>query len=77
MLFNSATFFVFLGLVYAGLCLLRTTRDKHLLLLTASYIFYGWWDWRFCLLILFSTVVAYAAGLVIASARAARLENDG
>ena len=36
---------------------------RHSILLLASYIFYGWWNWRFCFLLLFVTSVAYVAGL--------------
>jgi D-alanyl-lipoteichoic acid acyltransferase DltB (MBOAT superfamily) len=43
-------------------------RIQNLLLLVASYVFYGWWDWRFLGLIAFSTVVDYFVGLQIASA---------
>ena len=42
------------------------------MLLVASYVFYGWWDYRFLALILFSTVVDYACGLAIASTRQKR-----
>jgi alginate O-acetyltransferase complex protein AlgI len=66
--FNSLTFFAFMTLVYAGVWLLPTLRQRHVLLLIASYAFYGWWDWRFLFLILFSTVVAYVAGRLIAAA---------
>ncbi|EPR65301.1 putative poly(beta-D-mannuronate) O-acetylase [Cyclobacterium qasimii M12-11B] len=35
---------------------------QNFLIVAASYLFYGWWDWRFLSLILFSTVVDYAIG---------------
>ena len=35
------------------------------LILISSYIFYGWWDWRFLTLILLSTIVDYFVGLKI------------
>lgn len=62
MLFNSFQFFIFLGLVY-GLYRLLPHRQQNLLLLAASYFFYGSWDWRFLFLILLSTVVDYVIGL--------------
>lgn len=34
-------------------------------MLLASYFFYGWWDWRFLFLILFSTILDYAIGLLL------------
>lgn len=36
---------------------------KHFFLLVASYFFYGWWDWRFCFLLLFVTLVSYLTAL--------------
>jgi alginate O-acetyltransferase complex protein AlgI len=36
---------------------------KQIFLLTASYFFYGWWDWRLCGLMLLITVVSYASSL--------------
>lgn len=41
---------------------IRLKPTRHIILLVASYIFYGWWDWRFCFLMLFVTAVAYVAG---------------
>jgi D-alanyl-lipoteichoic acid acyltransferase DltB (MBOAT superfamily) len=36
---------------------------QNLLVVAASYVFYGWWDWRFLSLIFFSTIVDYTVGL--------------
>jgi D-alanyl-lipoteichoic acid acyltransferase DltB (MBOAT superfamily) len=58
MLFNSAIFFLFLPLVLAGYYCLGK-RCQNLLLLVASYVFYGYWDWRFLALLMVSTVVDY------------------
>ncbi|WP_309385945.1 MBOAT family O-acyltransferase [Cerasicoccus frondis] len=72
MLFNTLTFALFLLtvlLVYWGLCRRsRTLRNGCLLL--ASYIFYGWWDWRFLALILASSLAAYTAGRTLSTATA-------
>jgi len=38
-------------------------KTQNVLLLIASYVFYGWWDWRFLSLILLSTLVDYSIGL--------------
>ncbi len=67
MLFNSLEFFIFLPLVFV---LYWFVTNKHLklqniLLLIASYVFYGWWDYRFLSLIALSTVVDYFIGLSI------------
>lgn len=47
MLFNSLEFALFLAVVLAGYALLRTAGRQNVLLLAASYLFYGWWDWRY------------------------------
>ena len=65
MIFNSLEFFIFLPLVLAAYYALNL-RGQNVLLLVASYFFYGWWDWRFLSLLLISTVVDYAVGLAIA-----------
>ena len=67
MLFNSYSFWIFLGVVLALYVPLRHRR-QNLLLLAASYFFYSCWDWRFLSLILLSTVTDYLCGLRIGSA---------
>ena len=70
MLFTSIEFFVFLPLVFALYWLLnRNTRLQNLLVVVASYLFYGWWDWRFLLLIAFTSLCSYFSGLLICSGR--------
>ena len=70
MLFTSIEFFVFLPLVFALYWLLnRNTRWQNLLVVAASYLFYGWWDWRFLLLIAFTSACSYLSGLQIGSGR--------
>ncbi len=69
MLFNSFDFAVFLPIVfllYHGLGS-RRRQAQNVLLLIASYIFYGWWDWRFLSLIFISTLVDYGVGLALDS----------
>ncbi len=58
MLFNSLAFLVFLPVV-VGLYYRLGHRYQNLLLLVASYVFYGWWDVRFLVLLALSTVVDY------------------
>lgn len=67
MLFNSVDFFVFFAIVYL-LYLRLPHRRQNQLLLVASYVFYGWWDYRFLSLLLVSTVVDYIVGLRIYAA---------
>lgn len=64
MLFNSLVFIAFFIIVY-GLYLLLRRRYKlqNRLLLVASYVFYGYWDWRFLSLIAASTIIDYFVGL--------------
>ena len=66
MLFNSDIFlFAFLPAVFI-LFTLRRGRVARLWLLTiASYVFYAFWDWRFCSLLLLSSVTSYIAALAI------------
>ena len=69
MIFNSLTFLVFfpiaLGLYWFGCG--RSVRWQNVLLIAASYVFYGWLDWRFCGLLALSTASAYLCGRMIAN----------
>ena len=69
MLFNSGDFLLFFATVF-GLYLVLRRPAQNWLLLGASYVFYGYWDARFLALIAISTLVDYAAGRGIESARA-------
>ena len=68
MLFNSLTFVVFYVAVFALYWLLRARAPQNVLLLAASWIFYGAWSWKFLLLLIASTVLDYICGLLIAGA---------
>ena len=64
MLFNSFVFiFAFLPVTYTVFWLLRTSRARYVWLTATGYVFYGYWNPRFCLLMAFSTLVSYSAGL--------------
>ena len=67
MLFNSIDFAIFLPIVFTIYWIIngKSKTLQNLFILTSSYIFYGWWDWRFLSLILFSTIVDYFVGLRI------------
>ena len=76
MLFNSVEFLVFLPLVFLAYWaihpLTRTAaglKTQNALLLVASYVFYGWWDWRFLSLIALSTGVDWWVGRRIHACR--------
>ncbi len=67
MLFNSLEFLIFLPTVFLlyWFVFQKNHRAQNLLLLISSYIFYGWWDWRFLILIFLSSIVDYSIGLKI------------
>ncbi len=64
MLFNSIDFAVFLPAVFIlyWFAANRNLQLQNALVVVASYVFYGWWDWRFLSLIAFSTLVDYLVG---------------
>lgn len=67
MLFNSFEFAVFLPCVFLiyWFVVNRNLRLQNLFLVAVSYLFYGWWDWRFLLLIAFTTYCSYLSGTLI------------
>ncbi|MBT8193195.1 MAG: MBOAT family protein, partial [Acidimicrobiia bacterium] len=65
MVFNSFEFAVFLPLVFVLYWTVLRKR-QNALLLVASYIFYGWWDWRFLSLIVVSTFTDFLVAGAIA-----------
>ena len=57
MLFPTIQFGIFFPIVFVGSWLLRPhPRRWKLFMLVASYVFYGWWDWHYCLLLAAVTV---------------------
>ena len=64
MVFNSFVFVLFFLVVY-GLYVILRHRAQNVLLLVASYVFYGWWDLRFLSLVFASTLLDYVCGLKI------------
>jgi D-alanyl-lipoteichoic acid acyltransferase DltB (MBOAT superfamily) len=65
MLFNSIDFAIFLPIVFVLYWYAANNNLKvpNLLVVIASYVFYGWWDWRFLSLIIFSTLLDFTVGL--------------
>ena len=65
MLFNSLDFAIFLPVVFLlyWFAAQKNLKLQNTLIVISSYIFYGWWDWRFLSLILLSTLVDYSVGL--------------
>ena len=66
MLFNSFEFLLFLPIVFLLYWFVfRRRRWQNLLIVVASYVFYGWWDWRFLLLIALTSLCSYVSGLLL------------
>ncbi|RDY57598.1 MBOAT family O-acyltransferase [Flagellimonas nanhaiensis] len=66
MLFNSFEFAIFFSVVFLLYFLsYKQLRAQNFLLLVSSYVFYGWWDWRFLSLIFISSISDYLIGLRI------------
>jgi len=71
MLFNSVNFAIFLPIVFfiywfvAG----KSLNLQNILLLASSYFFYACWDWRFLLLLIFSTFLDYVTGIKISTSK--------
>jgi len=72
MLFNTIDFAIFLPIVFLLYWLIanKNVNIQNALIVVASYVFYGWWNWRFLSLILFSTLVDYSIGRMLKN------END-
>ena len=64
MLFNSIDFAIFLPIVFFlyWFTAKQNFKRQNFIIVIASYTFYGWWDWRFLSLILFSTIIDYSVG---------------
>jgi len=76
MLFNSASFFLFLPLVLAGYWLWPGNRGRKLFLVVASCVFYAAWDWRFLGLLGLVIITTFSAARLIlyCQQRAARVQ---
>ena len=66
MLFNSFVFMAYLPIVFLLYWFVFRERQwQNLLIVIASYIFYGWWDWRFLFLIALTSLCSYGSGLLL------------
>lgn len=67
MLFNSFEFALFLPIVFLlyWFVFQKYLKAQNLLIVAVSYLFYGWWDWRFLLLIALTTTASYLSGTLI------------
>lgn len=67
MLFNSIEFAIFLPIVFLlyWFATNKNIKVQNALIVAASYTFYGWWDYRFLSLIIFSSLVDYSIGVLL------------
>ncbi len=67
MLFNSIEFAIFLPIVFLLYWFVfnRSLKLQNLFIVAVSYVFYGWWDWRFLFLIAFTSFCSWGSGLLI------------
>lgn len=66
MLFNSFDFLLFLPIVFLLYWFVFKSRKiQNLFLVAASYVFYGWWNWRFLFLIAITSICSYASGILL------------
>ena len=63
MLFNSITYAIFLAIVFMlyWFVFQRNLKLQNFFIVVASYVFYGWWDWRFLLLIAFTSFCSWGS----------------
>ena len=67
MLFNSIDFAIFLPIVFILYWFVtnKNLKLQNFLIVVASYVFYGWWDWRFLFLIVFSSMIDFLIGIYL------------
>ena len=66
MLFNSFAFLVFLPIVFLLYWFVfKSLKWQNIFVVVASYLFYGWWDWRFLFLIAFTTLCSFFSGILL------------
>jgi D-alanyl-lipoteichoic acid acyltransferase DltB (MBOAT superfamily) len=77
MLFNSIEFAIFIPIVFVLYWFVTNHNLKlqNILVFVASYVFYGWWDWRFLFLIFFSSMVDFFIGQALSKQENQRKRN--
>ena len=67
MLLYSIEFLIFLPIVFLlyWYVFQRSLKAQNLFIVVVSYIFYGWWDWRFLILIAFTSFISWGSGVLI------------
>lgn len=72
MVFNSIEFLIFLPVVFLlfwSIFNRRGVRTRNWFLVAVSYVFYGWWDWRFLAIIIFTSLSSFLLGLGVGACR--------
>ncbi|NLR90472.1 MBOAT family O-acyltransferase [Flammeovirga agarivorans] len=77
MIFNSLEFAIFLPIVFLlyWFVLNKNLKLQNLFIVIVSYIFYGWWDWRFLFLIAFSSLVDFFIGVQLSKTDTPKLRK--
>lgn len=76
MLFNSIEFALFLPIVFLIYwSFSNRLKIQNLFVVVVSYVFYGWWDWRFLLLIALTTICSYYSGIGIVKTHSRKLQR--
>lgn len=71
MLFNSIDFAIFLPIVFIiyWFVVNKNLKAQNLFIFIASYVFYGWWDWKFLILIGITSLASWLSGIFILKIR--------
>ena len=78
MLFTSFTFLIFLPIVFLLYWFVfRQLKWQNLLIVVASYVFYGWWDYRFVILIAITSLCSFFSGLLIERFKSRKNKGGG
>lgn len=77
MLFNSISFLIFFLIVFILYWFVFNKKLNHqnIFLLVSSYFFYGYWDYRFLFLLMFSTLLDFYSGLKIAESKTKKMKK--
>lgn len=78
MLFNSIDFAIFLPVVFLiyWFILGRNLKLQNLFVVFSSYVFYGWWDWRFLFLMALTTLFSWLSGILMLNVRQRQKGNE-
>lgn len=77
MLFNSIDFAIFLPIVFLlyWFVFKKNLRLQNLFIVVVSYVFYGWWNWKFLILMGFTTLCSWLSGVLILKIRNRNLDT--